>query len=136
MACADKVLSINLNNDLNNKNLLLRYLKDDKLSNLALDYCNTINQKYPYLELTVRWNLPAFVFGDRTIAFLIIKTELEKTKFLKPHLFLGFVSGYKLFADKIFEDTSHTNVRYVDITKLSNTKIAKIIDILGQSMEL
>jgi hypothetical protein len=104
---------------------------------LTCDLIEPLLNKYPFLELTIKWNCPMLSFGDKNVAFFITKKELEGKKFKSPNLFIGIPHGNIMFKQKLFENTKHAQVRYINATKKQKTlKNIDFIESFAQFIEL
>jgi hypothetical protein len=101
-----------------------------------LDLHQLILNKYPFLTIELKYNCPFYCFNGHGIFYITIKKEFEQYKFKKPQLFLGFMHGYKMYTNNLFLPTKLALVRYINITKTTNSKDMKILDCIGQAIEV
>jgi hypothetical protein len=109
---------------------------DPKIFEQSLFFAQQIKSKYPFLELKLKWNEPCFCFQDNLIAYFTEKTKLDNKIFKEKTLFLGFYNGFKLFHSDLFVTSSHVQVRYVNLSKLKKSQFDKLINLIGQSLEI
>jgi hypothetical protein len=111
------------------------FYNDIEVKGLAVEFTTQVLQKYPFLEIELKWNCPFFTFQDKILFYLTKKDKFEKEIYKKSQLFIGFHKGYNLFQSKLFLDSKLVNVKYINFTK-SYKKINSIIDIVGNSIDV
>lgn len=103
---------------------------------IAIDVYESIIKKFPYLTLEIKWNEPFLCFQEHPIIYFTEKTKIDNTIFTEPTIFLGFVSGFKLYSNQLFISSSHTQVRFINLNKLKKNQILSLIKLIGQALEV
>jgi hypothetical protein len=112
------------------------YYNDPTNLKIALELHSIIINKYPFLTLQLKYNIPCYHFNDHNTCFFIVKKNFEGKKFTSPQLFFGFMFGYKLFHSKLFLESKLSNVKYINLTKLKSNKYPLILDLIGNAIEI
>ncbi|MGL4757761.1 MAG: hypothetical protein ACRCXZ_00355 [Patescibacteria group bacterium] len=123
-------------NNIDDIKLIEECIQNKDLQSLAISFYLEFGKKYPFLELQKKWNSPFFCFQDQPVFYFAEKTQIDKVIFKEPLLFLGIMEGFKLFKNQLFVSSSHTQVRYINLSTLKKTQFENLLSLIGEALEI